>query len=1561
MGIRWLHKTWTIFWNTLGILIIALVLLISAFYVSIQFPASKNYLVTQFENRFNEGRSVLLKIDHLEGNIPFNFSFSGVSLYPDSSSITPAFFTDSISASVDVGGLIRNQFIVNSLEIYSPTIILDALSPVNFHKQVEKTPGNSSDTTINTAGIESWSLLAPRIIIENGNIELLNYDLEQAEIIDTDKLTLSNLNLNIFLDVTEQQRFLDIENLNFGVPEAQINRVNIFGQVFNDTNYLEINAFNVATESTSLRLNSRVEGVDIFSENLVSEFEASNFRIQLEDFVFSSNTARKIVPEFPSIAQPISLNSVLTGTVDSLNVENLEIEVGNSSARLSGGLNLEDIHTYSASIEEIEFDSLDLSTWLTSLTSIQLDAITKTEITGHVSGAEEGISFDLNGQSDRGFVSIEGLFSQQDSVYSEIFISMDSLNMGNLVTEYIKATDLSGKVEFKTDSFNPDSATGDITMNLNNGLINALPYDSLFIIANWQNGIFEPEFKLTADEAFVSGIGLVNIQDTLPVFELSGIAEKIDLKRLTQYDELASAIADVSYDLEVTANSLDNAFGQLTIDVPLVKIEDDTLEAHQIYADFNSINSTSKELRVTSTALDFSLNGEYHPNSLIALSGHWANFFTTRIKEELLFEEVQPSQEVQSDSLDQNFELSFDIKNLALLKSYFPGLPDLETEATGTSSFSVNQDRLLFNTSLVDRQFAFDSNVIDSLALQFTGSFRYNETIKSFSNFRAQVETSQITTDFADGDGAFVNFVMEEDSIQIVSRMQRISEDTRMDFSASVVLEDSSLSIALDEFALGNDIYQWTNEGMPSFVFNNESKLIFNDFLFTNEEELLSFDGIFSAEPEDSVNYTLRNVNLQRISDIVDGRIDFSGTLDGSFTTKSLTRIPSIQGRLGISRLAIADRVVGDLDISSVYNSSLNRFDTNIQVRTDSVKYPEYFTRSGRVGQNITLDGYLLAPETGDFNDIDSLYFFDLDFESIDLWVLPFIAPRVFTEMAGIASGKGQIWGNLSEFDYDVDYDIGVNDAVFIRPRFLDTYYYALGSINLNRQNGLVFEDMFIIDPSGGSAILSGNYDLGDLGRVHDMNLILEMDEFQFLNNSFSPDVTFFGDAYGSTTLAITGTNLNPVLSTLTPVQISDFSNIGIPLLEETKLDEDNRFIQFVNDFDEQQTTSASIDETQIISIERSEEDPFQRSFIERFTLDLQFVTDVPMTVRLIFDPVTGDIIETEGTGRLGIRLEDQQISMFGQFNISGGQYQFVSGEIFTRRFELEPGGSIVWAGSPADAQVNLRAFYQARPDINNLTRTEATIDNEESQRVPVQLALDIGGSLSLIENDFYFRLPATFELQQNSTLAAQINNLNRNEDEKLIQATSFLLMGDFIPSSTTGSETTSLTDNISGSAAVLNPILSSQVISPLLSNQVNSLLRSDIGTLDIDFNLNTYNDVDLAVALRLYNDRIILSREGFITGSQSSIGDLGATYRINQTLSVTAFHRQGSTVGTFSSVEETQQSQDINGVGVEAQVSFNSWDEFFRRLTNPFRRLFGKKEDSESVASTNVNDKGDE
>ncbi|MEX0894680.1 MAG: hypothetical protein WDZ36_02885, partial [Balneolaceae bacterium] len=300
---------------------------------------------------------------------------------------------------------------------------------------------------------------------------------------------------------------------------------------------------------------------------------------------------------------------------------------------------------------------------------------------------------------------------------------------------------------------------------------------------------------------------------------------------------------------------------------------------------------------------------------------------------------------------------------------------------------------------------------------------------------------------------------------------------------------------------------------------------------------------------------------------------------------------------------------------------------------------------------------------------------------------------------------------------------------------------------------------------------------------------------------------------------------------------------------------------------------------------------------------------------------------------------------------IMSGEYQFVAGDIISRRFLLQQGGSIIWEGDPNNARLDVNATYRARPDLSSLIATTTGGGIEGGQRFPIDLVLNIGGTLGSLENDFYFNIPSSIEGTLDPTLTTQINALNRNNDEKIIQATSILLTGNFIPSSTAtsdGGTGQALRQSLAGSGSmVVNPLISSQIINPLLSDQINSLLRSDMA-LDIDFNLTPYNQIDLGVALRLYDDRLILRREGQITGTQSDIGDLGATYRINRTFALTAFHRQDPTLANTSGTD-TRQVQEMNGVGVEAQVQFNSWKEFRRRIGNTLKRLFGIKKSENS------------
>jgi hypothetical protein len=1424
--------------------------------------------------------------------------------------------------------------LVHSLELISPSTVIDQESTFSieqaFIRNSRLDKKAISQPSIDTDFEFDLQVIIPSVAVQEGSILFQNV-FDQSS--GNKNMQVSNISMQLFFEFTNTQRFVDIDELQFDVPEMDIEDLRAFGQIYNDERFFEVNAFTVQYQNSSLRFSTEINNLDILKGNIRDQLKESEFSYLIDKINLSSELLSSYLNVFPmEISSKVQGRIEGSGNTDSLNFSRAEIIVGQSFIRFDGSIydyqNAPDLK-YKLFVPQISVAEGEMEALPEEFTNALKQAISETNFEGQFSGNldQTNIVLDAN-HYQRGELSVSGGLSWKDQIGIDLDFKTESLNIDQLVDPRIGATDLTLEGSLKSNTLDFKKSTGGITIQSAPGTFDNRTFEQLSILAAWDNGFIKPDIRINFNESLVSASGTIDLRKEQPIYDIRGRADNIDLKQITQWAQLKPVIADVEYDFNITGRNLKDIHGQFSIDVLEAAFDEDTLGRHQFYIDFNAPQSPEREIRLTSTAFDANLKGNFTPQALFELGNIWKGYFVQRYYEEIALDQ---NTVIQQDTLrpgpNQDLSIAVNLKNLKLINTYLPQFPTLGSAGRLNSSMNVNKRRLLFNASFTDIKTSINEFEADSLNIQATAT--------SIDHTLLNTKDIQLTAN------------LNQDAFDFRLSGNQLAEEASILLALTGSLKEKELTLSFDEFGLKSDAYDWNKQGTPIIRYFDRERLALDDFTFESDSQFVQVDGTFSSLPQDSVNYKIQGLDLSKISRILDIRLDFAGEINGEFTTTTLTTVPTIRGNIDIEELYLDNNLYGDLSINSQYNSDLNRFDTKIISSTDSAKYPEYYDNTGNKGQFFEINGYVLAPKNGQFPDTDTLYAFESDFKNIDLWVLPLIGPKVFAEGGGLANAKGAIWGNMNTYDYNIDISIGQQDAAFIRPQFLETDYYAQGNITWNRDRGFTFHDIYLIDPSGGNAILSGFYDVNDFVRTDSMLINLDMNQFKFLNNSFAPTIAFFGEAYASGLVTISGSNLAPVISTQDPLRITDFSEISIPLLEETEFDEDNRFIRFVSSFDDAgvlNSTGRYASNGQESTSQAEEQEDL--SFAERFTLDLQFVAENPMNVRLIFDPVTGDIITAQGTGRLRILLEDEEVSMFGRFDVNGGRYQFVSGDIFTRRFEIEPGGTIVWEGDPANARLDVNAIYSARPDINTLSGT-GTRDPENAQRVPVELVLNIGGTISSIENNFFFRLPDTFETQQNSTLSTQLASINRDENLKLLQATNFMLMGNFIPVSSAGdTQANLLGENISGSAAVLNPLLSSQVINPLLSNQVNSLLNSDLSSLDVDFNLNTYNQVDLGVALRLYNDKLILRREGQITGRQSNIGDLGATYRINQTFAVTAFHRQDLTFGNISSTEQSQQSQEINGVGLEAKVSFNTWNEFFKRLFAPFRKLFGINEE---------------
>ena len=1575
MFLSWIHRTWKYFWRiVLGILVVVVVILGIGIGL-MQMKATKNYLADWIEDDFSEAYQAELKIGQLDGLIPFTMNLSEVSVtapnFRDSSRIDTLAYFEMARANLDVLSLLQSKVSITGFSLNSPQVNLYQAEDEKYSLFKVLRNGTRKEGK-STAPEDSWianiEIVAPQLTVTDGGMYV------EKLLGDTQKLSLpepfrvSDINADMFLEISSQQRFWDIESLRASAQGVKSGEISVVGQVYNDDTFLEFNAFTFRAGNSEISLNGEIEGVDLFKEEVSEQLQNAVYNVDVGSSGLMLSEFSDVIPDLPSISEPIFFEIQTEGIIDSLYLDQFTLGVGESFFRIDGlfkNLSQTQNLTYDLQIAELLMRKQDLEVFTDSLREKQFDILEDLSVSGSANGSLDSVNVDVELGSRFGNVKVKGSSQLKEPFGYSGSLEATGVNAAPFFTSAIDTTNLNFNASISGVGTDISNAFMDLSTTIYNSSVNAIAVDRLELKTSLVSGLLEQEYIFQSSDQLVNGSGWVNLRSNTPSLSLQGNAERINLAAYTDSGKLPQSKLNFDYNVELQGLEADKIQGRANLDVKESTVNSDTLKPHQFYVDLDAPDQESRSLRLTSSIFDFDITGDIVPSNMVALARHWQGYLSQRLNEEILLDTVDfhgldSSQKSRINPMVLNGD--FRAKDLSIINQYWAEAPKLKTDLEFDFNINADSSRLLFSTDLRTDTLAYGDWEAMNATAQLTASFQSSRKLKEFSNIDFQSKVARLNTTVFDMDSVNVDLAFKEDSLSISQQIGSISDNASMDLAMKTSLSDSIITVAVDSFFLGNEVYAWQNQGRPRLSYNRNDELTFRNFRFKNLNEFFEIQGTLSPNRKDSLQYILRDIKLERISDLIDGRVSFAGEANGAFQTRSLTNRPSIQGDLNITRLRLDNRIIGDAKFSSSYNSENERFDTQIRVITDSTKYGQYLAENDDIGQNILLDGYFVPPNPDASRD--TVYNFDIDFNQIDMWVIPLLTHKVFESMEGQASGTGYLRGNLEEYDFHADFE---TRNVFTKPRFLNTNYFLSGRVELDRDEGVVIDSVNVTDTKGGTGLLWGNIDLNNFDPITFLDLNFRLNRLQFLNNVYDPDVPFYGNVSGTGLLKISGSNTDMFLQTVEPVRVTENSKVSIPLLEETELTENSRFIKFVDDFDLSSNGGVNLAQDEVRNTELDEEALEQAldelTFTERADLDLQFIAPDNIDVDLIFDPVTGDVLTAKGTGQVRITMQDEDVQMFGTYNVTGGTYQFVSGEIISRRLSLERGGSISWEGNPENARLDIDAIYNARPNVANLnTRGDINENDEEDiQRVPIDLVIEITGTVSSVENNYYFRLSNEFELSSNSTLSFAINEINRDEQQKILQAISLLSSGEFIPTQSYDQATSTLSQNLARGSTIINPLLSNQVISPLLSSQINSLLNSDVSRFDIDFNLNAYNEVDLGIALSLYNDRLVLRREGQITGGQEAtigdrIGDLNATYRINKGLSITAFHRQDQTLGTVSSSSQTGEvTPTVDGLGLEAQIQFNTWQSLSRRIKNTFGKLFGRnndEKDDEEIAS---------
>jgi hypothetical protein len=360
-----------------------------------------------------------------------------------------------------------------------------------------------------------------------------------------------------------------------------------------------------------------------------------------------------------------------------------------------------------------------------------------------------------------------------------------------------------------------------------------------------------------------------------------------------------------------------------------------------------------------------------------------------------------------------------------------------------------------------------------------------------------------------------------------------------------------------------------------------------------------------------------------------------------------------------------------------------------------------------------------------------------------------------------------------------------------------------------------------ILDIYGNPARLTGgirhNY-FTDLS----LDLVIQSDNFLLLNTTEEDDIMYYGHCMGDARVEFSG-------------------ELGSPNITVDAENRENTRFYLRTDYIEDDVTAGFFRYEDFSDTSNTEQNTLDVPKGINFSLNL--IANDRAEVEIIIDRKTGDIIRGRGRGNIQFNLTRAgDITMFGDYEISRGQYLFTSQVVIQKPFSVAPGSTIQWTGDPLGAIIDIKAQYNVFTSPYFLVQEMVTQPDqiqEFQNNTEVILNVELTGLLYSPQLAFTIDFP-NLTGPASSIVENKLTLLESDPNEMYKQAGALIVLNTFVPSAVGGGQAL-------GVAAGVNTL--SEFVSSQFSNVLSDILRSAvedvefIDDIDLDLNYNVGTD----------------------------------------------------------------------------------------------------------------------
>lgn len=724
--------------------------------------------------------------------------------------------------------------------------------------------------------------------------------------------------------------------------------------------------------------------------------------------------------------------------------------------------------------------------------------------------------------------------------------------------------------------------------------------------------------------------------------------------------------------------------------------------------------------------------------------------------------------------------------------------------------------------------------------------------------------------------------------------------DRKRNFSGSINLstlfkrnDDNRFAADIDINPTTFSVNDTTWHVTPARINIDDRRITVDGIHVYRDNQSIKANGMASTNPDDVIKLQLNNIDLGYIFETLNiNHVAFSGDATGDFFASSLfTRTPQLNTpRLHVKNFAYHHALLGEADIQSAWDNENKGIIINADIAQPN-KRMTYVRGGVYLGK-------------------DSLNFkFNTDHVNVKL-LQPFM--KAFTsDISGEASGECELYGTFKL--------LNVRGRMFadnfkMKLDYTNTYYTVSDSVILE-PGRIMIRDAVLRDMQGNTAKLRGtvthNYfhDATYDFAVTEANKLLCYDTNEKINPLWYGKVYANGSAYvkGIPGRCDIDINMSAARNSSFTFVLSDQEEAG-----------EYSFITFTDkrkekrlEEEKEKRAKQPFDFLATLNQNKKDENPSQ------FNLNLQVEANPNVAITMIMDPEGGDRIRATGKGNLQIKYSSSdEMKMFGSYTVDQGRYNFTLQDIIIREFNIKPGATIAFHGDPLQAIVDLQAAYSVNANLLDLD--ESFADDRELNRtlVPVNALLNLSGVISQPDISFDLEFPTL-----TTDVYRKVKSIVSTDDLMNQQILYLLALGRFY------------TPEYMGGTGRSNELAS--VASSTVSSQLTSMLGqiSDNWTIAPNFHSDKgdFSDVEVELALssRLLNNRLLLNGNfGYTDNAMNSnnfIGDFDIEYLLtkNGNFRLKAYNRYNDQNYYIRNALTTQ------GVGIMFKHDFNS---FLRR-----------------------------